>query len=70
MKRKQYIYDFQQYGTIKSFSENIYTDENNIDEAEMDQRICLKIQQNLVINLDQEHQTVNIKGYNFEGLKV
>ena len=43
MKRKQYIYDFQQYGTIKSFSENIYTDENNIDEAEMDQRICLKI---------------------------
>ena len=70
MKRKQYIYDFQQYGTIKSFSENIYTDENNIDEAEMDQRICLKIQQNLVIDLDQEHQTVNIKGYNFEGLKV
>ena len=61
MKRKQYIYDFQQYGTIKSFSENIYTDENNIDEAEMDQRICLKIQQNLVIDLDQEHQTVNIK---------
>ena len=70
MKRKQYIYDFQQYGTIKSFSENIYTDENNIDEAEMDQRICLKIQQNLVIDLDQERQTVNIKGYNFEGLKV
>ena len=70
MKRKQYIYDFQQYGTIKSFSENIYTDENNIDEAEMDQRICLKIQQNLVIDLDQEHQMVNIKGYNFEGLKV
>ena len=70
MKRKQYIYDFQQYGTIKSFSENIYTDENNIDEAEMDQRIYLKIQQNLVIDLDQEHQTVNIKGYNFEGLKV
>ena len=70
MKRKQYIYDFQQYGTIKFFSENIYTDENNIDEAEMDQRICLKIYQNLVIDLDQEHQTVNIKGYNFEGLKV
>ena len=43
MKRKQYVYDFQQYGTIKSFSESIYTDENNIDEAEIDQRIYMKI---------------------------
>ena len=43
MKLKQYIYDFQQYGTIKFFSESIYTDENNIGEAEMDQRIYIKI---------------------------
>ena len=29
--------DFQQYETVRSFSEGIYTDKINIDEAEMDQ---------------------------------
>ena len=37
-----YIYDFQQYGTIRSFGENIYNDKINMDEAEMDQTNLLK----------------------------
>ena len=36
-KTKNYTYDFQQYDTIRSFGESIYTGKINIDEAEMDQ---------------------------------
>ena len=39
---KKYINDFQQYETVRSFSESIYTSKVNIDEAEMDQRNILK----------------------------
>ena len=34
---KKYIYDFQQFETIRSFGGNIYNDIINIEEAEMDQ---------------------------------
>ena len=33
----KYEYDFQQYETIRSFDEIMYTSKINIDEAEMDQ---------------------------------
>ena len=36
-KPNKYKYDFQQYETIRSFGESIYTGKINIDEAEMDQ---------------------------------
>ena len=39
---KKYICDFQQYETIRSYADNIYTGKINIDEAEMDQRNLLK----------------------------
>ena len=41
-KENKYKYDFQQYDTIRSFSESIYTGKINIDEAEMDQRNLLE----------------------------
>ena len=34
---KNYIYDFQQYDTIRTFGDNIYTAKINIDGSEMDQ---------------------------------
>ena len=39
---KVYIYDFQQYKTIRSFGDNIYTCKFNIDEAEMDESNLFK----------------------------
>ena len=39
---KTYIYDFQQYDTIRSFDDNIYNDKINIDEDEMDQTNLFK----------------------------
>ena len=44
-KTNKYIYDFQQYETIRSFGEDIYTSKSNIDEAEMDQ---INLLENLV----------------------
>ena len=41
-KANEYKYDFQQYETIRSFGEGIYTGEINIYEAEMDQRNLLE----------------------------
>ena len=38
----KYKKDFQQYETIRSFGESIYTGKINIDEAEMDQSDLLK----------------------------
>ena len=37
-KTENYTYDFQQYETIRSFGDNIYTGKINIDEAEIDQK--------------------------------
>ena len=39
---KKYIYDFQQYDTIRSFGNSIYNGKINIDEAEKDQGNLLK----------------------------
>ena len=39
---KKHMYDFQQYETIRSFGDNIYTGKINIDEAEMDQSNLFK----------------------------
>ena len=39
---KNYTCDFQQYETIRSFGDNIYTGKISIDEAEMDQSNLLK----------------------------
>ena len=39
---KKYIYNFQQYDTIRSFADNMYTAKINIDKAEMDQSNLLK----------------------------
>ena len=41
-ERKKYIYDFQQYETITSFGDKIYSGKINIDEGEMDQRNLFK----------------------------
>ena len=38
-RTNKYKYDFQQYETIRSFDESIYTSKISIDEAEMDQFI-------------------------------
>ena len=35
-KIKHCVYDFQQYETIRSFGDNIYTGKINIDETEKD----------------------------------
>ena len=42
VKRKDYLYDFQQFETIISFGNSIYTGKFNIKEAEMDQRNLLQ----------------------------
>ena len=41
-KAKKYTYDFQQYETIRSFSESIYTRKASIVEAEEDQSNLLE----------------------------
>ena len=41
-KTKNYIYDFQQYETIRSFGESIYTQNISIVEAQEDQSNLLK----------------------------
>ena len=38
----KYVYDFQQYDTIRSFRDNIYTEKINLDEGEIDQSNLLK----------------------------
>ena len=42
MKQKKYIYDFQQFETIRSFGDNIYTGKINADKAEVDQSNLLE----------------------------
>ena len=41
-KTKNYIYDFQQYETVRSFGESIYTQNISIVEAQEDQSNLLK----------------------------
>ena len=41
-KTKNYIYDFQQYETIRSFGESIYTQNISIVETQEDQSNLLK----------------------------
>ena len=41
-KINKYLYDFQQFETIRSFGGCIYTGKINIDEAEMDQNNLLE----------------------------
>ena len=41
-KTNKYKYDFQQYETIRSFSDSIFAGKINIDEAEMNQSNLLK----------------------------
>ena len=41
-KTNTYLHDFQQFGTIRSFGDNIYTNKTKIDEAEMDQSSLLE----------------------------
>ena len=41
-KAGKYKYDIQQYETIRSFAESIYTGKTNIDEGETDQTNLLK----------------------------
>ena len=53
-KKKIHIW-FEQYQTIRSFGDNIYTWKINIDQAEIDQSNLLKIYYKLIINLDLEH---------------
>ena len=45
-KTNKYLCDFQQFETIRSFCDSIYTGKINIDEAEIDQRNLLE---NIVI---------------------
>ena len=61
MKQKKYTYDFQQYETIRSSLEIIYTCEARIVEAQEDQSNLSKIQQNIIITLDQKQKKVRIK---------
>ena len=41
-KQKKCTYDFQQYETVRSFGESIYTRKASIREAEEDQRNLLE----------------------------
>ena len=41
-KANKYLYDFQQFETIRSFGDSIFTGTINIDEAQMDQANILK----------------------------
>ena len=54
---KKYIYNFQQYETVSSLGDNIYTGKSNIDEAVMDQRNLLK---NIVV-FDNKSRTRTIQ---------
>ena len=41
-KESKYKYDFQQYETVRSFGDSIYTGEINTDEVEKDQSNLLE----------------------------
>ena len=41
-KTNKYAYDFQQYGTIRSFDDSIYNGKVSIDEADIDHSSLLE----------------------------
>ena len=41
-KTNKYTYDFQQFQTIRSFCDNIYTGKINVDEVDMGQNNLLE----------------------------
>ena len=51
-----YIYDFQQFETIRSFGDNVYTRKINLDEARMDQRNLLENMVKFNTKLDQKKE--------------
>ena len=53
-ERKNLTYDFQQFRTIKSFGDNIYTGKITIDYAEIDQNDLLKTIVKFKNKLDQD----------------
>ena len=58
---KKYAYNFQQHEALRSFGENTCSNKIDVDEAEIDQAMYYKIQQNLILNLDQEQQKLKVK---------
>ena len=55
---KKYIYDFQQYETIRSFGESIYTHKASIVEAEENQSNLLES----LVELNNKSRPKNHKG--------
>ena len=51
-----YIYDFQQFETIRSFGDNVYTRKINLDEARMDQSNLLENMVKFNTKLDQKKE--------------
>ena len=51
-------YDFQQNKTTGSFGKSIYTGKTTLNEAKENERNLLKMQQNLIINLEQKTKNV------------
>ena len=64
---KKYIYDFQQYNTIRSFADNIYIDKINIDEGEMDQTNLSKNWKELSEKIDKKRNTFESVNALYEG---
>ena len=57
-KTKKYTFDFQQYETIRSFGESIYTCKASIVEAEEDQSNLLKN----IVEFDHKSRPKTIEG--------
>ena len=59
-----YMHDFQQFETIRSFGDNIYTGKISVNEAEMDQVNLLEKMKkwyNSIINLDKKQKKARIR---------
>ena len=57
----KYIFGFQQFETIKSFGDSIYTDKINIDGAEIDQNNLLENFVNFNKNVSQDQKKTELK---------
>ena len=60
-KTNNHRYDFQQYDTMRSFGDNIYTAKININEAEMNQTNLLENFVEFIDSSSQKQQEVRIK---------
>ena len=60
-KPNKYLYDFQQFETIRSFGDSVYTGKINIDESDLDQSNLLENMIKLIINLNQNQKKVRLK---------